>query len=120
MNAEDAAKKMSQQFADCKSSTNVLLVDGTICVIDGVIARAPEKAEKTEKNACQWVMVAEFADNIDLRGCVILYRSVYGMWERLIVNDDKTITETQALGYGMTPEDAVKQLKDFEIQRNAD
>jgi hypothetical protein len=109
MNAEDAVKKMSRQFADCKASIKVSLVEGTICVIDDDIARIDEN------DVCQWVMVAEFADNIDLRGCVILYRSASGLWERLIVNDDKTITETQALGYWMTPEEAVKQLKNLEI-----
>jgi hypothetical protein len=112
VNAEDAAREMSRLFADCKLSTKVLLVDGAVCVVDSCGAR---EALNAEENACRWAMIAEFADNIDLRSCVILYRSVSGLWERLIVNDDKTITETRALGYGMTPEEAVTRLKDLEI-----
>jgi hypothetical protein len=114
MDARDVAKKISRQFAGSKGSTKVSLVDGAVCVVDSDIARA------AENDPCQWLVVAELADSVDLRGCVILYRGVSGLWERLIVNDDKTITETQALGYWMTPEEALKQLKALEIQGRAE
>jgi hypothetical protein len=105
VNAEEAAKEMSQLFAALRPAVVVSLIDGVVCVIDdGVVGASGDYA-------CQWVAVAELADNMDLRGCVILYRGGSGLWERLIVNEDKTITETQTLGRGMAPDEAVRHLK---------
>jgi hypothetical protein len=107
VDAEEAAREISH-LSGGKSLTKVLLVGGAVCMIDEDPAHAGENA------ACGWVAAAELADSADLRECVILYRSAAGLWERLVVNGDRTITETQALRGDMTPEEAVRRLGDFE------
>jgi hypothetical protein len=104
VDAEEAAREMSLLLLRGKPSMKVLLVGGAVCMID----EGPAPA--AENGACGWAAAAELADCADLRGCAILYRSASGLWERLLVNGDRTITETRALGRGMTPEEAVGML----------
>jgi hypothetical protein len=105
---EEAARKISLLLDSGRSLVKVVLVGGTVCMID----EGPPRAG--ESGAFGWAAAAELADCADLRGCVILYRSASGLWERLVVNGDRTITETRLLGQGMTPEEAVTMLRDAE------
>lgn len=109
MEIEEVARKISLLLDGGRFLMKVLLVRGTVCMIDECPARAGESG------AFGWAAAAELADCADLRGCVILYRSASGLWERLVVNEDRTITETRILGRGMTPEEAVTMLKPDEL-----